>query len=67
MGIREMTNQRIAQWKMSGTRFEGGCYNSVYAAEDYLDAQNTSDLTSWNVMCAKHGKQALPLYVLFCG
>ena len=63
---REMLNQRIAQWKASGKNVEGGCYDSCYAAEDYHDAQNTSDLMTWNVLCARFGKQALPVYVLFC-
>ena len=63
---RDALNRRIAQWKVSGKRFGGGCHTSRYAAEAYRDAQNKSDVMTWNVTCAKHCKQPLPMYVLLC-
>ena len=55
---RSSKNQRIAQWKIAGGKFSGGIYNTVLSANDYRQAENFSEMMSWNVLCARYGPEA---------
>ena len=65
-GKQKSMNERIAQWKVSGEKFEGGVYQSIYEGQDYQDKGEKLDLLTWNCLCAKHGAEANKLCVCVC-
>ena len=59
MGKRQSQNQRIAQWIVSGQKFEGGVYQSIFTGEDYQDNKEKVVMMKWSVLCAAHGKEVV--------
>ena len=66
---RALQNERVAQWKVMGSKFTSGVCNNIMEAQDYHDAANVADMMTWSCLCAMHGKEAMladvdPYYVL---
>ena len=69
LGKKHQMNERTAQWKAAGNKFAGGCYNNIYNASDYQQAENVAEMMTMTIMCARYGKEAMladvnPYYVL---
>ena len=65
-GKQKSMNERIAQWKVSGERFEGGVYQTIVEGQDYQDKGQKVELLTWNCLCAKFGAEANKLCACVC-
>ena len=59
LGKQQAQNQRIAQWKVRGKAFEGGVYESVFAASNFQEYTSASEMVTWTCLCAIHGTEAM--------